>query len=123
MNVLKFGGSSVGSVDSILSVKKIVESRNDSVIVVVSALGGVTDMLINTATIASEGKEEYQDMFNTIIGRHEDVLTGVFSTDKIDAVRADVHEMLDELGNIFRGIFLIGDLSPKTLATVVSYGE
>ena len=53
MNVLKFGGSSVGSVDSILSVKKIVESRNDSVIVVVSALGGVTDMLINTATIPS----------------------------------------------------------------------
>lgn len=123
MNVLKFGGSSVGSVDSILSVKKIVESRNDSVIVVVSALGGVTDMLINTATIASEGKEEYQDMFNTIIGRHEDVMTGIFSTGKIDSVRSDVHEMLDELGNIFRGIFLIGDLSPKTLATVVSYGE
>ena len=56
MKVLKFGGSSVGSIDSILSVKRIVEGQSEPVIVVVSALGGITDELIRTAQLAVDGE-------------------------------------------------------------------
>ncbi|MDO5570667.1 MAG: bifunctional aspartate kinase/homoserine dehydrogenase I [Bacteroidales bacterium] len=123
MNVLKFGGSSVGSVASILNVKKIVESRKEPVIVVVSALGGITDLLINTANRAAEGNDSYYRMYNEILDRHENVIMGLAAVTDINAMRTSVHNMLDELGNIFRGIYLIRDLSDKTLATVVSYGE
>ena len=60
MKVLKFGGTSVGSADSILSVKKIVERQTEPVIVVVSALGGTTDKLIRTSQMAVEGDALYQ---------------------------------------------------------------
>ena len=123
MNVLKFGGSSVGSVSSLLNVKKIVESQKEPVVVVVSALGGVTDMLIQMAGKAAEGDDTYQMHFNELTERHEQVMTGLFSGAKLDQLRGQVHELLDELANIFKGIFLIRDLSEKTLATVVSYGE
>ena len=66
MKVLKFGGTSVGSADSILSVKKIVERQTEPVIVVVSALGGITDKLIKTSQMAVEGNLLYQDSFNEI---------------------------------------------------------
>lgn len=123
MNILKFGGSSVGSAASILNVKKIVESQEKPVIVVVSALGGVTDMLIETARMAAQGENRYHQMFGEIIRRHEDVIDGLLEGE--DHIRVDniIREMLEELGNIFRGIYLIRDLSDKTLSTVVSYGE
>ena len=63
MKVLKFGGTSVGSTESILNVKKIVESQNEPVIVVVSALGGITDKLIKTSQMAVEGDSLYQKCF------------------------------------------------------------
>lgn len=56
MKVMKFGGTSVGSVNSILSVKKIVESAGEPVIVVVSALGGITDQLISTSRMKRHGR-------------------------------------------------------------------
>ena len=59
MKVMKFGGTSVGSVQAILSVKKIVEQQSEAVIVVVSALSGITDQLYKTAQLASEGNEAY----------------------------------------------------------------
>ena len=74
MKVLKFGGTSVGSAESILNVKKIVESQTEPVIVVVSALGGITDKLIQTAHMAKEGDERYQKVFLEIVGRHEKVI-------------------------------------------------
>ncbi|MEG2179718.1 MAG: bifunctional aspartate kinase/homoserine dehydrogenase I [Bacteroidales bacterium] len=123
MNVLKFGGSSVGSVSSLLNVKKIVESQTEPVVVVVSALGGVTDMLIRMAEMASTGDEGYQIHFNELVERHDTMIHELFEGATLDALLKLVHEQLDELANIFRGIFLIRDLSDKTLATVVSYGE
>lgn len=124
MNVLKFGGSSVGSVSSILNVKKIVESRQEPVIVVVSALGGITDLLINTAQTAASGNESYLHVYNDIVSRHEGVMMGLLSEGPhLDCLRETIRRKLDELGNILRGIYLIRDLSEKTLAMVVSYGE
>lgn len=124
MKVLKFGGTSVGSVNSILSVKQIVESVEEPVIVVVSALGGITDKLLNTAAMATNGDVGYEREFSEIITRHLDVIQGVLP-DKVQRieVQKQVMALLDELGNIYRGVYLINDLSVKTSDTIVSYGE
>ena len=124
MKVLKFGGTSVGSVNSILSVKKIVEAIDEPVIVVVSALGGITDKLLNTSTMAAEGNLAYEKELSEIIARHLDVIEGVIEDRWIRMeVQRQVMRLLDELGNIFKGVYLINDLSPKTSDTIVSYGE
>ena len=124
MKVLKFGGTSVGSVNSILSVKKIVEAINEPVIVVVSALGGITDKLLNTSTMAAQGNLAYEKGLSEIIARHLDVIEGVIEDRWIRMeVQRKVMTLLDELSNIFKGVYLINDLSPKTSDTIVSYGE
>ena len=124
MKVLKFGGTSVGSVNSILSVKKIVEAIEEPVIVVVSALGGITDKLLNTASMATNGDVGYEREFSEIITRHLDVIEGVIpDKDRRIEVQKQVMALLDELGNIYKGVYLINDLSAKTSDTIVSYGE
>ncbi len=124
MKVLKFGGTSVGTVESILSVKKIVESIEDQVVVVVSALGGITDKLLLTSTMAAHGDVAYEKEFSHIVSRHLDIIEGVISDmDKRRSVQIRVMNLLDELGNILRGVFLISDLSDKTSDAIVSYGE
>lgn len=123
MKVLKFGGTSVGSVESILNVKKIVESRNEPVIVVVSALGGVTDMLIRTAKMAKCGKAEYILDYNSMLTRHIEMIDAVVDEESRDELKKDVFILFEELGNIFKGVFLIKDLSAKTYDTILSYGE
>ena len=124
MKVLKFGGTSVGSVESILSVKKIVEAVQEPVVVVVSALGGVTDRLIDISNIASKGDTAYKAAFEELKQRHFSVIDGVVTGQgKKDAVINGVVVLFDELNNIYRGLSLINDLSSKTLDTIVSYGE
>ena len=124
MKVLKFGGSSVGSVNSILSVKKIVEAVEEPVIVVVSALGGITDKLIHTSEMAANGDASYEKEYREIVNRHiEMVYTVIPAGDARSALLDQVNELLSELKDIFQGIYLIRDLSAKTSATIVSYGE
>ena len=124
MKVLKFGGTSVGSVDSILSVKKIVEAQQEPVIVVVSALGGITDKLIKTGNMAVEGDPLYQKSFWEIAQRHEDMINAVIPEGHArQALLGIVHDLLEELRSIYQGVYLIHDLSPKTQAAIVSYGE
>ena len=121
---MKFGGSSVGSVNSILSVKKIVEAVGEPVIVVVSALGGITDKLILTSQMAADGNAAYEKQYREIVNRHiEMVYTVIPASEKRTELLDKVNELLSELKNIFQGIYLIRDLSPKTSATIVSYGE
>ena len=124
MKVLKFGGTSVGSVESILSVKRIVEAQNEPTIVVVSALGGITDKLIKTSQMAVEGDAEYQRSFLEIAERHEQMINAVIPAGKDrDTLLVIVRGLLDELRSIYQGVYLIRDLSPKTQAAIVSYGE
>lgn len=124
MKVLKFGGTSVGSVNSMLSVKKIVEAIDEKVIVVVSALGGITDKLINTSKMAAMGDAAYEKEMKEIVNRHIEIVYTVIPAGKGREVLLDqVNELLSELKDIFQGIYLIRDLSPKTSATIVSYGE
>jgi len=124
MKVLKFGGTSVGSAESILNVKKIVESQSEPVIVVVSALGGITDKLIKTSQLAVDGDASYQESFKEIVERHEDMVNTVIPAGKKrEDLMAVVRESLEELKSIYQGVYLIKDLSPKTSAAIVSYGE
>ena len=124
MKVLKFGGTSVGSVESILSVKQIVEKQEESVIVVVSALCGITDKLIKTGFMAVEGDSAYQMSFGEIKVRHEEMIDAIIPAgEKREKLLVVVGELLEELRSIYQGVYLIRDLSPKTKAAIVSYGE
>ena len=123
MKVLKFGGTSVGTVESLRNVKSIVEGQEEPVIVVVSALGGITDQLINTARLAAQGDISYLDNYARIVERHHQVIEGIVPQALQLDLLSMVNPLLEELGNIYRGISLIKDLSDRTLDIVVSYGE
>ena len=124
MKVLKFGGSSVGSVDSILSVKRIVEAQPEPVIVVVSALGGITDQLLRTSQLALSGDVAYLTSYAEIAQRHHTMIDTVISKGAgRDGLIRVTDGLLEELRSIFQGVYLIHDLSPKTQAAIVSYGE
>ena len=124
MKVIKFGGTSVGSANSILSVKRIVEAINEPLIVVVSALGGITDKLINTSKMAAAGDSSYENEFREIVYRHVEMIKEVIPAGEAQvSLQRRVGELLNELKDIFQGIYLIKDLSPKTSDTIVSYGE
>ena len=124
MKVMKFGGTSVGSVESILNVKKIVEAEKDSVIVVVSALGGITDKLIATSRLAVAGDVHYLDLYREMVERHHRMIDAVI--EDVDAqvrVLKTVDNLLEELKSIYQGVYLIRDLSEKTSNAIVAYGE
>lgn len=123
MKVLKFGGTSVGSVNGILSVKKIVEAQTEPVIVVVSALSGVTDELYKIANLACEGNLSYLTLYELMVVRHLEVIEGVIPEAKKADVISQVQSQFTDLSNIFRGVYLIKDISTKIIDTIVSYGE
>ncbi len=124
MKVLKFGGTSVGSVESILSVKRIVEAQDEPVIVVVSALGGITDQLLRTSQLAVSGDVTYLTAYAEMAERHHTMIDAIIPAGPVrDGLICTVDSLLEELRSIFQGVYLIRDLSPKTQAAIVSYGE
>ena len=126
MKVLKFGGTSVGSVKSILSLKKIVENeaRQQSVIVVVSALGGITDKLLYTAQLALNGDQGWKTEFDAVVDRHHQMIDAIISDPSSrENLFNVVDSLLDQLKSIYFGVYLIHDLSEKTQDAIVSYGE
>jgi len=123
MKVLKFGGTSVGSVNGILSVKKIVEAEKEPVIVVVSALSGITDQLYKVSNLASAGDESYLEEYRSMLTRHIEMIESVVIESKILQVSDIVKAQFNDLSNILRGIYLIRDTSAKIIDTIVSYGE
>ena len=126
MKVLKFGGTSVGSVKSILSLKKIVEkeAKQGPVVVVVSALGGITDKLIATSQLALAGDDRYKEEFDAIVNRHHQMID-IIITDNQKRVELfnTVDHLFEQLKSIFQGVYLVHDLSEKTQDAIVSYGE
>ena len=123
---MKFGGTSVGSVKSILSLKKIVETeaRTQPVVVVVSALDGITDKLIATSRMAKQGDDRYREEFDAMVTRHHQMIEAIITDDKkrVDLFN-NVDQLFDQLKSIYYGVYLIHDLSKKTEDTIVSYGE
>ena len=126
MKVLKFGGTSVGSVKSILSLKKIVETeaRTQPVIVVVSALCGITDKLIATSQMALRGDDRWKEEFDAMVNRHHQMIDTIITDNKkrVDLFNK-VDQLFDQLRSIYYGVYLIHDLSIKTQDAIVSYGE
>lgn len=126
MKVLKFGGTSVGSVKSILSLKRIVESeaRRQPIVVVVSALGGITDQLIATSQLALQGDESWKESYEEMVDRHHKIIDTII-TDPHDREQLfnKVDALFEQLRSIYFGVFLIRDLSKKTQDAIVSYGE
>ena len=123
MKVLKFGGSSVGSAQGLRQVRRIVAANNGQIVVVVSALGGITDRLLATAAAAAAGKPDYTDSLAEIMARHRTTIDETVASGLRGAIRRRTDELLDELANILRGVYLIRDLSPRTGDAIVSYGE
>lgn len=113
----------MGTVESLRNVKMIVEQCREQVIVVVSALGGITDQLINTAKLAAKGDISYLESYAHIVERHNNVIDNIVPAEKLLDVKSIVNPLLEELGNIYRGVSLIRDLSDRTLDIIVSYGE
>ena len=123
---MKFGGTSVGSVKSILSLKRIVEasSRREPVVVVVSALGGITDKLIATSHLALKGDESYKSEFQAMVDRHHRMIDTIITEPrKREQLFNTIDSLFEQLKSIYFGVYLIHDLSEKTLDAIVSYGE
>ena len=126
MKVMKFGGTSVGSVKSILSLKEIVEAEagRGPVVVVVSALNGITDKLIAISEMARQGDKRYRDELDAIIERHHQMIDTIVTDPKRrDDLFKRVDSLFEQLKSIFYGVYLIHDLSEKTQDAIVSYGE
>ncbi len=122
MKILKFGGTSVGSVENVRRIGEIVLNQQDQIVVVVSALGGVTDNLLTVAQKAALGARIDGEMM-AIRKRHEEMIDGLFNEhDGIDTINA-MHPLFDELEKIIQGVSLIGELTPKTLDKILGFGE
>ncbi|MDD3386875.1 MAG: bifunctional aspartate kinase/homoserine dehydrogenase I [Prevotella sp.] len=126
MKVLKFGGTSVGSVKSILSLKHIVEreARHQPIVVVVSALGGITDQLIATSQLALEGNDEWRKSYQDMVNRHHKMIDTIITNPSArEQLFNSVDALFEQLHSIYFGVYLIHDLSQKTQDAIVSYGE
>ena len=124
MKVLKFGGSSVATAENILRVKSIVDSLDDTSVIVVSALGGVTDELILTSQLACSADESYKDHLTALRTRHWAACDALVSKGpKADKLKAQVGELLDSLESICRGVFLLKVIPDTTRDQIVSFGE
>lgn len=125
MKVLKFGGSSVASSENINKVIAIVKvsSVNQNVAVVVSALGGVTDLLLKAGDLACNGDKTYKEIFAAIEKRHIEVVRELIPVNNQSGVLGHIKKMLNTLENTLEGVFLINELSAKTSDKIVSFGE
>lgn len=123
MKVLKFGGTSVGSIESLRNVKAIVESIDGQAIVVVSALGGLTDRLIAAAKAAADNNLSYLDDVKSMTQRHIDIIDNVVDESRRNEVKERVLALLSDLKRMYDGVYLIRHLPQMTLDIIVSFGE
>ncbi|MFT5750870.1 MAG: aspartokinase/homoserine dehydrogenase 1, partial [Dokdonia sp.] len=123
MRILKFGGTSVGSIDNIQKVIAIVskQAKQHRVAVVVSAVGGITDILIKAGQLAAQKEERYQSLFEVIREKHIAFAKALTNEDPI--VLADITSLMMDLEALLHGIFLIHELSPKTMDKLTAFGE
>jgi len=125
MQVLKFGGTSVANAENINKVVRVVEAaaQKDTTVVVVSALGGITDALIEAGTLAAAGQESYKDKLRLIEERHLETVKALVPVANQSAALSLVKKKCNELEGICDGVFLLGELSTRTLDRIMSFGE
>ena len=120
VQVLKFGGTSMGTAKSIAEVKRIILSHKAPTIAVVSAVSGVTDMLLSAAKLASQG-EDYSSTLNAIVGKHNVIVESLFSNP--ERVQALLLPLFSDLGSLLKGVSLLKELSNRSLDTISGFGE
>ncbi len=123
MKVLKFGGTSVGTPESIRMVRKIVESKEKPCIVVVSAFGGITDKIIATANRAMQADPGYKDDMVAIGERHFGAIHELLDGNVMEETRREADALFNAFQDILHGVFLLEDLSLKTMDYLLSFGE
>lgn len=114
MKVLKFGGTSVGTVESLLNVKEIVTAQQQPVIVVVSALGGVTNQLIEMTQLAQQGSHDYEPIMQQMAERHRQVIDGVVPAVMREQCHVIVAQFIDNLSSFFGTLALNHDVLPPS---------
>ncbi len=121
---MKFGGISLGTSDAIDKVKDIIGAESQPVVIVVSALYGVTEELLQAANCALNADKSYREIFDVLQNRHNEIIEETIECDETKKeLREEIQPFFEDLKNILRGVFLIGDLSQKTSDKIVSYGE
>ncbi|MBS1627018.1 MAG: bifunctional aspartate kinase/homoserine dehydrogenase I [Bacteroidetes bacterium] len=124
MKVLKFGGSSVANAQSIQKVANILQKTSyKKIIVIVSALGGVTDKLLQAGFLASNSNETYKDILLSIEKRHIETVKSLLPVTAQSACLSKVKQQFNELEDICEGVFRLNELSKRTQDKIVSYGE
>ena len=125
MQVLKFGGTSVANGENINKVVTLVQQAlsKDSTIVIVSALGGITDILIQAGELAAAGNESYKEKLQVIEHRHLEAVKFLLPLTRQSGVLSLVKKRCNEIEDICNGAFLLGELSARTRDKIVSYGE
>jgi len=124
MKVLKFGGTSVANASNISLVKNIVANLNtDKTVVVVSAFGGITDLLLNAAYLASSQSEGYKSILKEIEDRHLETTKALIHVNAQSKVLSKVKSDINTLETLLEGAFLIGEITPRLSDKIVSYGE
>ncbi|HRE51081.1 MAG TPA: bifunctional aspartate kinase/homoserine dehydrogenase I [Flavitalea sp.] len=125
MQVLKFGGSSVANAENIRKVIAIVKeaAKNEKTVVVVSALGGITDKLIASAELAAQGDESYREQLSGMESRHLDVALQLIPVARQSSVLSAVKRQCNEIEDVCNGVFLLRELSTRTRDWLVSFGE
>ena len=125
MRVLKFGGSSVANADNINKIVAILKERlpNEKLILVVSALGGITDSLLTTVVLASEGNEDYKSHLEQIENRHLQMVKQLIPVAQQSRVLSMVKQLCNDLEDICNGVYMLQELTPRTRDRIMSYGE
>lgn len=125
MQVLKFGGSSVANAVNINKVVAIVQQalEKDRTVVVVSALGGVTDLLLQSGALAAAGDEQYKNVLQVIEQRHLEAVKALIPVSKQSSVLSWVKQRCNEIEDVCNGVFLLGELSARTKDRIAAFGE
>ena len=125
MQVLKFGGTSVANAENIGKVAAVVSNaaQKERTVVVVSALGGVTDLLLQAGQLASEGQESYKEKLALVEQRHLDTVKQLIPVAQQSQLLSLVKKTCNDLEDLCNGIFLLGELTSRSKDRIASYGE
>ncbi|WP_424001387.1 bifunctional aspartate kinase/homoserine dehydrogenase I [Maribacter sp. IgM3_T14_3] len=123
MKVLKFGGSSVAKPENIIKIKNIISKYNDPIVLVVSALGGVTDLLLEAGSLASTQDQSYKNILSTLEERHLSTIKALLPVTAQSKVLSKVKSEFNVLETLLEGAYFIGEITPKLSDKIVSYGE
>lgn len=126
MKVLKFGGSSVANAERIQHIGSLLKKRvadGENLAVVFSAFGGITDVLIDMAQLASKGDEKYIDIWSSFNQRHIEAAELLFDKKTVGALKEEIQSNHDTLKNLLNGVFLVREASPRTMDYILSFGE